>query len=204
MESEKALCWLRGWVSPAHIKQEFQQMCESVKISQVNTSEKTKANPMEHYKKRNFYVPFMLVAISFFISAFGGSITLQTFAVIIFKGLDAPINKYTATVFLGLAEFIATIMCAVLIHFTGKRKLTFFSILGTFLCFFVSAVYGYLLNSNGIDTSNYAWLPTTLMIGAAFFSHVGIRLLPWILAGEVFTSQVRAFHESSGRGLEPL
>ena len=193
VESERALCWLRGWVSPAHIKEEFHHMCESVKISQTNTSEKNKMKLVEYYKKRNFYVPFILVAISFFISTFNGSITLQTFAVLIFQGLNAPINKYTATVFLGLAELIATIMCAVLIHFTGKRKLTFVSISGTFFCFFFSAIYGYFLNNNEMDTSNYTWLPTTLMIGAAFFSHLGIRLLPWILSGEVFSSQVQTY-----------
>ena len=189
-ESEKALCWFRGWVSPVNVKKEFHELCEMVKSVQASSSEKMKFTNFEHYKKKTFYVPFMLVTIAFFISTFNGSLTLQTFAVVIFKGLDAPIDKYTATVFLGLSEFIATVICAIVIHFTGKRKLTFFSIGGTFFCFFFSAIYDYLLNNNQIDTSNYTWLPTSFMIGAAFFSHIGVRLLPWILAGEIFPTHV--------------
>ncbi|XP_076632356.1 facilitated trehalose transporter Tret1 isoform X1 [Colletes latitarsis] len=186
-EAESALCWLRGWVGPDQVTSEFQTICQDVRKPAESREKSWKA-----YTKRTFYLPFLLVTFSFFIGSFGGSNTLQTYAVVIFKQLNAPIEKYTAAMFLGLAQLVGTLICVFAIHFTGKRMLNLFSIAATALCLCLSAVYGYLNDSNTVNTENYTWVPTTLMIGAAFFSHIGIRLLPWILAGEVFPVQVRS------------
>lgn len=166
-------------------------ICETVqKPADSTNSDKRKI--WRSYTKRTFYLPFILVSAAFFISSFGGPATLQTFAVIIFAKLKAPIDKYTATVFLGVAQLAGTIVCVVVIHFLGKRKLSFISVSGTGLCFFITAVYGYLNEAEYLDGVRYTWLPTTLMIGAAFISNFGIRLLPWVLIGEVYPVEVRA------------
>ena len=185
-EAERSLCWLRGWVSSAQVQSEFLAVCQEVRQP---AEERKKV--WRYFKRKTFYKPFFLIATAFFMCAFGGSNTLQTFAVVIFGKLEAPINDYTAAVFLGLAQLVGTLICVFAIHFTGKRKLNFFSICGIGLFFGLVAVYGYLTNSGMINGENFTWLPTTLMIGAAFLSHVGIRLLPWVLAGEVFPVQVR-------------
>ncbi|KAF7996392.1 hypothetical protein HCN44_002024 [Aphidius gifuensis] len=189
-EAERALCWLRGWVSPSHIREELQSICNIVQNDNVHG---VKLKSWEEYKKRTFIMPFILVILSFFISAFGGSATLQTYSVQIFDEMKAPLDKYTATVFLGLAELIGTAVCVTAIHFTGKRIINFASIIGTGICFFSSALYLYLIRHNLLDAHNYTWIPTTFLIGSAFLSHMGIRLLAWILAGEVFPVKVRAF-----------
>ncbi|CAK9818520.1 Facilitated trehalose transporter Tret1 [Anthophora plagiata] len=186
-DAEQALCWLRGWVSPSQVKPEFDSICQEV-CKPAEDKEKTWTS----FKKRTFYAPFFLVTCAFCIGSFGGSITLQTFAVVIFVRLQAPIEEYTAAVFLGLAELLGTVICVFAIHFTGKRLLTFVSIGGTGLCFGLAAIYGYLNEGHVVNAENLTWLPTTLMIGAAFLSHAGIRLLPWILAAEVFPANVRS------------
>ncbi|XP_054005535.1 facilitated trehalose transporter Tret1-like [Hylaeus anthracinus] len=186
-EAEDALSWLRGWVGPGQVTSEFQTICQ-----EIHKPADSRHNVWKDFRNKTFYAPFILVTWSFFIGSFGGSITLQTFAVVIFEQLNAPIEQYTAAVILGLAQLIGTLICVFAIHFTGKRKLNFLSIAGTALCFCFAAVYGYLNDSRIVDTHNYTWIPTTLMIGSAFLSHVGIRLLPWILAGEVFPVKVRS------------
>nr|XP_034185545.1 facilitated trehalose transporter Tret1 [Osmia lignaria] len=186
-EAEQALCWLRGWVSPAQVQSEFRIICQD-----VHKPAESKEKIWKSFSKRTFYMPFLLVTCAFFIGAFGGTITLQTFAVMIFVKLNAPIEGYTAAVFLGLAELVGTLICVLAIHFVGKRVLNFVSIGGTGLSFCLAAIYGYLNDSQVIDVEKYTWMPTTLMIGAAFLSHAGIRLLPWVLAGEVFPVKVRS------------
>ncbi|XP_050453617.1 facilitated trehalose transporter Tret1-like [Cataglyphis hispanica] len=192
-ESERALCWLRGWTSPSNpqVQNEFQTICETVQ-KPADSTDSDKKEIWRSYTKRTFYMPFILVSAAFFISSFGGSATLQTFAVLIFAKLKAPIDKYTATVFLGVAQLVGTIICVMVIHFLGKRKLSFISVSGSGLCFFFTAVYGYLSDSDYLDGVRYTWLPTTLMIGAAFISNFGIRLLPWVLIGEVYPVKVRS------------
>ncbi|XP_043796666.1 facilitated trehalose transporter Tret1-like [Apis laboriosa] len=186
-EAEQALCWLRGWVSPAQVKSEFQIICED-----VNKPAASQEKIWKSYSKKTFYTPFLLVTSAFFIGNFGGTNTLQTYAVMIFMKLHTPIEKYTAAVFLGLAELIGTMICVFVIHFAGKRLLSFLSVGGTGLCFCLAAIYGYLDDSRIINSENLTWFPTTLLIGAAFLSHGGIRLLPWVLAGEVFPVNVRS------------
>ncbi|KAK0071851.1 hypothetical protein PV325_012286, partial [Microctonus aethiopoides] len=184
-DAEKSLRWLRGWAPSSHVREEFKIVCQMVNHSSDNDN-MTKKSRWRAFTKRTFISPFILTIIAFFIATFGGASTLQTYAVFIFKNMHAPIDRYTATVFLGIAEILGTGLCVVAIHFTGKRWLTFTSISGAGFFFLSSAIYRYLIKYNDIDADSYSWLPTTFLIGAAFFAHMGIRLLPWILAGEVF------------------
>ncbi|XP_032684917.1 facilitated trehalose transporter Tret1-like isoform X2 [Odontomachus brunneus] len=188
-ESEQALCWLRGWVGPNQVRDEYRTLCEAVQ-KPADTGEKEKTWRL--YTKRTFYLPFILVSAAFFISAFNGIATLQTFAVVIFVKLKAPIDSYTAAVCLGVAQLIGTLICVMAIRFMGRRTLSFLSVGGTGLCFLLAAIYGYLNDAEYINGVNYTWIPTILMIGSAFLSHIGIRLLPWILVGEVFPVNVRS------------
>lgn len=188
-EAERALGWLRGWVGPSQVRNEFKALCEAIQKPTDNT-DADEEKIWRAYTKRTFYLPFFLVSAGFFIGNFGGTTTLQTFAVIIFTELNAPINKYTATVFLGVAQLIGIVICVLVIHLLGKRKLTFLSVGGTGLCFLITAIYGYL--DDNFDAVRYSWVPTTLMISGAFSSNLGIRTLPWILAGEVFPVKVRS------------
>ena len=194
-EAERALCFLRGWVSPEIIREELKTIIMTVKqpsdTRQVDDTKKEKF--WAPYFRKSVVIPFFLVSFAFFLPAFGGSATLQTYAVLIFNDLNAPMDKYTATVCLGIAQIVGTLICVLCIHFTGKRKLNFFSIGGTGLCFFGSAIYLFLIKSGVIDDKIYSWIPTTLLIGAALFAHTGTKELPWILAGEVFPAKVYYF-----------
>lgn len=72
--------------------------------------------------------------------------------------------------------------------------MNFFSLIGTGLCFLIVATYAQLIDVIYLQTSGLqvkedvhldgnSWLPMTFLIGAAFFSHTGIRILPWMLIG---------------------
>ncbi|XP_058117746.1 solute carrier family 2, facilitated glucose transporter member 10-like [Anopheles ziemanni] len=48
-----------------------------------------------------------------------------------------------------------------------------------------------------VNRNKLVWVPLTLLLGSAFLTHIGIRLIPWILIGELFAPNVR----SGGSGL---
>ncbi|XP_053679584.1 facilitated trehalose transporter Tret1-like [Anopheles nili] len=48
-----------------------------------------------------------------------------------------------------------------------------------------------------VNKNKLVWMPLTLLLGSAFLTHIGIRLIPWILIGELFAPNVR----SGGSGL---
>lgn len=55
------------------------------------------------------------------------------------------------------------------------------------------------------DTDNvadsYAWVPLVLLLGAALFIHVGIGLVPWMLIGEMYPTNIRSGSSSISIGM---
>ncbi|KAK6622135.1 hypothetical protein RUM44_001942 [Polyplax serrata] len=232
-DAEKSLAWLRGWAKPHEVQEEFQALVRSIRPDLQPTSQLTyisvigkdkaefgKENVdttghtpasrnkclanLGQYKKRTFTIPFFLVCFSFLAGHFSGMTTLTTFAVNIFSTLGAPINKYLATMILGIAQLLGTIVCVVLIHYTGKRPLAFVSAIGAAILYACVGLYahfflGVVKLDNGAfisehnDLAGYSWIPMTCLIGGSFLAFMGLRLLPWILIGEVYPTDVRAF-----------
>lgn len=89
----------------------------------------------------------------------------------------------------GLVELAGTIVCVALVHYTGKRPLALFSTLGAGICFMVTATYVYVQGeAEGGDQDMpqpHAWVPMVALVASALISHTGIRILPWLLIGEV-------------------
>lgn len=233
LDARKSIAWLRGWTTLDQIEPEFKELCRHL---QKNCKEgidnpgfegdvhstnyvKSKLQALKLFAKRNFILPYLLVSFSFFLGHFSGMTTLQTYAVQIFATLRTPIDKYYATIILGVAELAGCIGCVSLIHYTGKRSLTFVSMLTCSVCFFVVATYAYvadiqyleapglnktIANATSTDTEtsvNLNWIPTTFLIASAFLSHIGIRILPWILTGEVYTNETRAAASGLSSGI---
>lgn len=53
-------------------------------------------------------------------------------------------------------------------------------------------VHKIILPIPNADKNQLLWLPLTLLIGSAYFAHMGIRLIPWMLIGEVYPVSVRS------------
>lgn len=157
LEAVKSLQWLRGWVPEHMIEAEFNQLYDEL-ITQKAIEEAADRGPtsptlcsrlkrrLRMWRKRTFLAPFLLVSFTFFTGHFSGKTPLQTYAVQIFHTLKAPMNKYHATILLGVAEMLSTILGVILIHFTGKRPLVLVSTVGTGLCFLGTATYAHFLN----------------------------------------------------------
>lgn len=252
-EAKKSLMWLRGWrKSFDSVKPEFEELRKSLKSSDLKTSDDESL--MRAFTRRNFILPYFICSLAFFVGHFSGMTTLQTYAVPIFAQLKAPVDKYFATMLLGIVELIGTALCVMLVRFVGKRKLTFVSTFGCSFCFFSTAIYAYLIdrlsgeavpnlianvtqsienisnettstdlvelltmttteyainsteefNGNlqfssnetietvmGFEVGKLSWIPMTLLLGSALLSHSGIRLLPWMLIGEVYPGRIR-------------
>ncbi|XP_061704521.1 facilitated trehalose transporter Tret1-like [Cydia pomonella] len=219
-EAKSSLQWLRGWTHSSAVEKELRDIQALYKNKKVQSedSDETIREKLSYYLERTFLIPFFLVSYCFFIGHFSGMTTLQTYAVSIFQMLEAPIDKYYATLILGIVQILGSSACVALVHYTGKRPLAVFSTAGAGICCVLVAAYdGYIqmhsvpeesitdtdmsgtLNSDIARSimSGYSWIPTSLLLMLAFITHTGIRLLPWILIGEVFSAKTR----SGGAGL---
>lgn len=45
-----------------------------------------------------------------------------------------------------------------------------------------------------VKENKFLWLPLTLLLTGALFAHLGIRIIPWMLIGEVFPVNVRRYN----------
>ncbi|XP_008481538.1 facilitated trehalose transporter Tret1-like [Diaphorina citri] len=190
-EASASLCWLRGWVTPDKVQTELSQITKAIEESELKRLGKDGQRRPNYrmYMRRTFLLPYAIVTSLFFIGQFGGMTTLQTYAVGIFESIHAPLDPYFATLLLGVAELGGALLCVVLIHYTGKRPLALISTGGSAACFIVVAVYAQFHLSYGWDSP---LVPTVFLVLAAFLTHICIRLLPWMLIGEVFPNNIRA------------
>ena len=198
-DARKCIAWLRGWTTVEEIEPEYNEL--SKQISASVKEKPTFVEKLKMFTKKNFYWPFSVVAFAFFMSQFSGTTHLQIYAVKIFASLRYPIDEYYTTVAIGVAEVVGCILSTCFVHYTGKRVMNFFSLISCGLCFLTAGVYAYVNNVNhlelfgtvaaseGDDTS---WVPTVVLVLAAFCTHTGIKLLPWMLIGEVYSNQTRA------------
>ncbi|XP_023178926.2 facilitated trehalose transporter Tret1 isoform X2 [Drosophila hydei] len=188
-EAVKSLQWLRGWVPEHQVEVEFNQLYDEL-ITQKAIEEATEGSGavpgqrrtlkyrLRMWRKRTFLAPFLLVSFTFFTGHFSGKTPLQTYAVQIFHTLKAPMNKYHATILLGVAEMLSTILGVALIHFTGKRPLVLVSTIGTGLCFFGTATYAHFLNDvpgfavNNVVVNASALVPKGSIISQANISKI--------------------------------
>lgn len=212
--AKKAIAWLRGWTTVDKIEPEFKQICQTLQrmppdnpqledsYSKEVVKRRSKTAVLKHFMKRDFIRPYLLVSFVFFLSQFTGMTTLQTYAVKVFATLKSPIDKYYATIILGVAELFGCIVCMLVIPYTGKRLLNFISMSLCSICYLIVATYAYLIDvtqleigsssSSTAEEAPNSWIPLTFLITSAFLSHTGIRVLPWILTGEVYSNETRA------------
>lgn len=261
-EAKKSLMWLRGWHKTFDgVKPEFDELHKNLTKRDTVANHETEESLLKAFSKRTFILPYFICSLAFLIGHFSGMTTLQTYAVYIFAQLKAPVDKYFATMLLGIVELIGTALCVMLVRFVGKRKLTFVSLFGCSFCFFSTAIYAIFIDKISgeiptntantslqiVDTENssmllqiesstfattitemttlreyvnslqdasisvnettawtfenlqpneLSWIPLTLLLASALLSHSGIRLLPWMLIGEVFPTKIRGI--SSG------
>lgn len=141
-EALKSLQWLRGWVSPKAVHQEFTEIkCYSEyssKCTKCYKSELKCNHPQptflervkELYRKR-IIKPFILIIILFFFGQFCGASAMRPYLVQIFQAYEVPIDPQYGTVIFGLIATLANIFMMTIVRFTGKRKLLLFSMIGT-------------------------------------------------------------------------
>lgn len=51
------------------------------------------------------------------------------------------------------------------------------------------------------EENKYLWIPLALMLTGSFFAHLGIRIIPWMLIGEVYPVNVRSAASGLSSGL---
>lgn len=205
-EALKSLQWLRGWVSPEHVEEEFKEMqryskfsikctpCQKKNEECDHPKENIKANLKELVRNRTLK-PMIIVGIFFTVTQFCGMAGMRPYLVQIFQAYGIPVDPSWATVIVGLLKFLANIFCMVVVRCVGKRRISLYSIAGTAFCCISIGVYGSINFPRGWSSFDKhirgevpgdGIFPLIMFFALAFITSAGMIPIPWMLLSEVF------------------
>ncbi|KAF5288907.1 hypothetical protein FQA39_LY03786 [Lamprigera yunnana] len=205
-EARKSLAWFRGWGSTDSVETEFQKMYNDYKATQNNTKDVEKLKAIQvlkekcrHLMTKSFFFPLILVSYLYILACFTGGYTSQTYSVLIFSTLNVPIDKYYANLLMGVVELLGCVLSIIFVKYFGKRKMGMGSLIGLIICNIFIGVYTCIQNIKLLevhdlspeDIEGHTWIPLILLLSLAFSAHCGVKTLPWILVGEVFSFETR-------------
>ncbi|CAB3242996.1 unnamed protein product [Arctia plantaginis] len=189
--AESSLAKLRG--STCNLQEEIQKM--------IAFKEKNHVEPLKGFRETikalvspSTLKPFTILAIYFFVYQWCGVNTITFYAVQVFEASGADKTaKYWLTISLGILRVIFTVVGCILCRKCGRRILTFVSALGCGLTMICLAIYMYYVkywNENGMPLQ-YAWIPVASIYIFMIFCTLGYLIIPWVMIGEVYPTQVR-------------
>lgn len=146
-DAQKSLQWLRGWVSPQKIHNEFTELqnysrLSSACIACVKQSIKcehpklTFLDKINEIKRKRTLKPIILVFALHFFYEFCGIIVWQPYIIQVLKAFGTPINANLATVISAALGISASIFLLSTVKTLGRRKLYLTSTFLVMLCSF--------------------------------------------------------------------
>ncbi|XP_045524198.1 facilitated trehalose transporter Tret1-like isoform X2 [Pieris brassicae] len=189
-KAEKSLSKLRG--STCNLNDEIQKM--------ISFKEKNHVEPLKSTREivkallaPSTLKPFGILALYFFIYQWCGVNTITFYAVEVFEASGATLDKYSLTISMGVLRVIFTVVGCILCRRCGRRPLTFVSSLGCGTAMVVLSVYLYYVQywkDNNLPPQ-YSWIPVASIYLFMIFCTLGFLIVPWIMIGEVYPTQVR-------------
>ncbi len=133
--------------------------------------------------------PLGILALFFCVQQFTGNSIIFYYAVNFYESFDLPIDGFTLSIIYITISLIASIICTAIIERYNRKTMTVISSAGVCATCAMAAIYEYFFEKTA-DKPLF-WFPITCMWINIVFSTLGISPLPWLMAGEMFPSQVR-------------
>uniref|UniRef100_A0A336MJD0 CSON001952 protein n=1 Tax=Culicoides sonorensis TaxID=179676 RepID=A0A336MJD0_CULSO len=195
-KAAKAFKWLRG--GSFESEQEFRVMVDKQKQLQASEGELLPfwVQLRLNISKPEFYKPFSIIFLCFFIMQLSGPNTLAFYSVTVMKDtLGSGINEYFAMIIIDLLRAVMSVVACILLKISKRRFLAIFSGTGTVLSLF--SLSGYLMIAKMYpEVKEFAWLSLLFLILYIIFISIGIFPLPWCVNGELLPLAMRGFGSS--------
>ncbi|XP_068630319.1 facilitated trehalose transporter Tret1-like [Battus philenor] len=188
--AESSLAKLRG--STCNLDEEIQRMITFKEKNHVEPIKKPK-EILKALMSPSALKPFTILAVYFFIYQWCGVNTITFYAVEVFEASGASLDKYWLTISMGVLRVIFTVVGCILCRRCGRRPLTFVSAIGCGSTMIVLSVYMYHVHywkENNLPPTN-SWIPVVSICLFMIFCTLGYLIVPWVMIGEVYPTQVR-------------
>lgn len=175
----KSLQWLRGWVSPDRVYDEYQSLqkytsstkaCNNCtkQLIECNHSE-TVADKLRQFSRKRIFKPFILITTLEFFTQFCGVMSWRPYIIQIINAYKIRLNANLTTLIMSTFGFAVRIMLLSIIKFVGKRKIYLTSSIATMFCCFGLSWFYFESKSYGISVFELFLLFLLGIFGFIFF-----------------------------------
>ncbi|KAK9504944.1 hypothetical protein O3M35_009110 [Rhynocoris fuscipes] len=187
-QSRKALNKLRG--RNCDIEKEANQLQDFAKTHNVQKPTSI-SETLKAIAKPSTIKPFFIIVLYFLIYQFSGVNPITFYAVLVFQESGASLDKYLATVTMGIVRLVFTIVSCIMLRRCGRRPLTFISSIGCGISLLVLGTYMYFRLGwiSAGQPPQVTWLPVAAMMIFTAASVMGYLVVPWVMIGEVYPTQ---------------
>ncbi|XP_056643535.1 facilitated trehalose transporter Tret1-2 homolog [Diorhabda sublineata] len=123
---------------------------------------------------------------------FSGTTALTFYCKTIFDETDDIFPSELSTVVYFLLQLIVSSIAIFLVDVYGRKPLLLISTVGTTLTLFIMSAYLHLKNHVNITTSKLNYIPIVILFSNIIFFSIGLRTVPLLMMGEMFSPRFRA------------
>lgn len=170
------------------INQEFDTMKQTATNAQQSGSQYSLAV----LRSREFYKPFYLALFLMFFQQFSGINAVLFYQGSIFKKAAPELDPTKATIYVCLAQVIATIIGSFLVDRLGRKALLLISGVGHTISLLVFGFYINLSEKDKDFQTNNAWIALVSLITFISSFSIGYGPIPWMMIPELSSARVRS------------
>ncbi|KAL1506413.1 hypothetical protein ABEB36_005782 [Hypothenemus hampei] len=138
----------------------------------------------------------LVISISLMvIQQLSGIFAVSSYAETIFQSAGDFIPPFLPPILLGIVGVLTMCSASILIDKMGRKPLQITSCIIESISLFGLGLYFHLLN-RGFNVASIAWLPMVLLMVFTGAFHFGLNMIPWIVTGEIFHSNLKAMPSS--------
>ncbi|XP_065222663.1 facilitated trehalose transporter Tret1-like [Planococcus citri] len=183
-EATESLKWLRSETTAVNV-----ELDELLQAKLSKSSNKANESFMQKIIRTKAWKPFLLLTFYFFLQQLCGINIILYYAVNFYDAFGTPIDGFSSSlIYVLLSLFFAIIFTAIVEH-AGRKTLTIVSSAGICLTYLSAAVYEYVWQN--VPDKPIFWFPLVCIWLSVGFAMIGVNSLPWLMAGELFPTQVR-------------
>ncbi|XP_065222662.1 facilitated trehalose transporter Tret1-like [Planococcus citri] len=184
-EATESLKWLRN-NELATVNAELDELLKA-KLS--NNQNETEESFIRTIIRTKAWKPFLILTCYFFLQQLCGAHIIVYYAVSFSNAFGTKIDGFSSSLVYILISLFFGIVFTCIIEHTGRKTLTIVSSAGMCLSYLSAAVYQYLWQNSPGNPMN--WFPLVCIWISVGFAMIGMNMLPWMMAGELFPTRVR-------------
>ncbi|RZF35770.1 hypothetical protein LSTR_LSTR012068 [Laodelphax striatellus] len=169
----------------------LESKANSYNVNSVAAGKESLKERFNYFFRREMMHPLLLMLVYLFFTVFNARVTITPYYVLLAKDLNLSMDPFTITVVFSVTTLIGTVICMIVVRWTGKR---FLALLTSVSLTVLLSALGYYVRSPSGQAQESTWIPFLLLIVIHIF--FGVTVVPWLYMSEIFPFRGRGFATS--------